>query len=125
MKIKPGDKVLITSDAFDPLPDGDVLGDDVFGLVATKGSLGVVVSLSEYEEYFLRMHAIELKEAPSRKPYFHSFLRDAKKGIDEGTAYPIKMEVVAPTESDVCEFELFLGVGKIQILELKFFKIIN
>jgi hypothetical protein len=54
MLIKPGNKVLIIKNLFDGYPNGTPIDDD-FYLVATKGSLGVVVTSEEFIEFILNI----------------------------------------------------------------------
>jgi hypothetical protein len=122
MLIKPGDKVLIIKNLFDGYPNGTPIDDD-FYLVATKGSLGVVVTSEEFIEFILNINT------PSVMENIHGAYLSYQNVIDERKYCPIKFEFVAAIEAEIKEKlgnqTTFLGVGRMQLISPDFFEVIS
>lgn len=116
MGIRVGEKIIISKDTWDAYPEGIIYGDDVWFLVATKDSIGVITSFEEYRAFILQMNQ---SIPPNLEEYFESYLLGCKKEIEKEEKYPIKFEKVAPIAMNTFYFnstELRLGVGRIQLL---------
>jgi hypothetical protein len=80
MILRAGDKVQIIKDVFDN-NEYDII------MIATRGSIGKVLSYGEYCDY------IKKEGAGASREYFLYI----KKGMDEGTRYPVSfVKVVMP-----------------------------
>jgi len=104
VRLQPGDKVLIIQDAYDNV--------DIYGLVATRGSIGRVVSYKEL-----------CREWPSKEGWL--FVRRA---IEKGEQYPIRFEHVVPPSNAVDEHEpvhVLCREGEIEVLPISFMIVVS
>jgi hypothetical protein len=112
MLLSPGDKVRIIQNAWEN--DCGVTNT----LVATTGSIGTVLSYSDYCDY-------------SHKHYDADFcighLELVKKCIDNAEQYPIRIETVVPPSEDFYSYWKKQGrffieceIGKVEILAIMF-----
>lgn len=104
MRLQPGDKVQIIHNAYDTV--------DINGLVATKGSIGRVVS---YEEL--------CREWPSKEGWVC-----VKRTMEKGEQYPIRFEHVVPLSQAVDDHErvhLLCKEGKIEVLPTRFLIVVS
>jgi hypothetical protein len=111
MRLNPGDKVRITQNAFDNI-------DVVNILVATKGSIGTVLSYEEYHDYYVNQPVWDDDQL--------SLVRD---WIKDCAQYPIRFDTVVPPSASFLSFwqkhgKLFIEceVGKIEVLHVAFLK---
>ena len=109
MSLSPGDKVRITQHAF--------RNEDISAtVVATEGSIGIVLSYDEL---------VECVGKGSKKDVDLTY---GKQVIDKGEAYPIRFETVVPPSQDFCSYwEKATGrffveceVGEIKMLHVMF-----
>jgi HEAT repeat protein len=106
MRLKPGDQVRITQNAWENDGPWDTL-------VATRGSIGTVLSYDEFIGYVDNGSASSLEERPT----------PIKNLIDEGSAYPIRFETVVPPSDDAQDYHSFAcEVGTIEVLNTTFFE---
>ncbi len=127
MFIKPGDKVFIIENVSDPCPDGRCHGDDDMNIVATKGSLGVIVSSIEFREYLFRVNENDITRNPAEKEHLQRYtsqLRPNRKG-----RFPVRLSKVAPVDVEIKIFvsdqEKYLEVGKIYLMYSDSFQVIS
>ena len=120
MKLSPGDKVRIIQHAF----ENDLISNT---LVATKGSIGTVLSYDELIGY-----VDDGAKDDYRTPHTEERPTFIKKWIDEGEAYPIRFETVVPPSEEFCtywekqgRFFIECEIGKIDILHVMFLEKIS
>jgi hypothetical protein len=107
--LEPGDKVRVTSNRADFIEDRP---DEIY-LIATKGSLGTVVSSEEYRAYYAKQIFGEL--TGDLTPW-ESYLASIQWTADRWFRYPIRFDKVEPTtnaEAVVCCRE-----GKMESLDI-------
>jgi hypothetical protein len=115
MILCPGDKVLISQDAY----DNDLVS---IVLIATKGSTGTVLSYDEFIGY-----VDDGSQDDYSSPCGEERPTPIKKLIDEGKAYPIRFETVAPL-SEECRsywekqgrFYVDCEAGRISVMYVEF-----
>jgi hypothetical protein len=106
-KLHPGDRVRITNTAFDC--SVDVI--DI--VVATQDSIATILSYTEYYD-FVREIQNELNADAAH------YLADLKVRMDEGKAYPVRIEEYVPYEDDGPRIFVECRVGYITTLEVRF-----
>ncbi len=113
MRLNPGDRVRITQDAWDH---------DCETIVATKGSIGIVLSYEEYAVPYIRKWNV------TEPRLCAEHLAWIKQWIEEGIQYPIRFEIVKPLSEDLRvhmqeqgeRFFVDCKVGDIDILSIPF-----
>jgi hypothetical protein len=113
MILRAGDKVRIIKEAFEN-DEYDAV------VIATKGSIGKVLSYSEYCDHLHKIGAGYSKE----------YFLYVKKSIDEGTQYPIRfVKVVIPPKGFYDDWNEPVNMGckvrRVYLLEVRFFEKIS
>jgi hypothetical protein len=114
LHLQPGDRVCLKMDVY----DGNDYGRDLVILLASRGSIWIVISFEEY-----RAHEEEMHEEFNfrRSSNFGDRLLGNKKVIEKGFKYPIKFEYVAPPEVK-CDI-LSCGIGTIHFIDAFIYKL--
>jgi len=114
MRLNPGDKVRITQHAFENNQVVDIL-------VATKDSVGTVLSYKEYYDYYVN------KQYGNKPFWYDHHLSLVRDWINDCAQYPIRFDtVVPPSENFLSSWEergipfIECEVGKIEILHVIF-----
>ena len=119
--IRPGDNVRILEHLLITID----LGIGAMELVATKGSLGTIVS---YEEYRNHVNNLWFQNIDQRRDH----LWWVRSEMSAGTYYPIKLEeVVQPSDDEYASWNAYIEhlsiscqVGAIKVLPAKAFAVI-
>jgi hypothetical protein len=108
--LQPGDRVMFKKDV-GAMYDG--YGDNQITLVATKGSIGVVVTPEEYKAFYNQL-LVETRTEKSK--YYKAHITSVKGLMDDCLRYPIRFEVVMPpsipTDLICCK------VGEIELIDV-------